>query len=34
LIIRGNHDAESRITRELTVPASVKVFSSTPKRRR
>jgi DNA repair exonuclease SbcCD nuclease subunit len=26
-IIRGNHDAESRITRELTLPESVKVFS-------
>jgi DNA repair exonuclease SbcCD nuclease subunit len=26
-IIRGNHDAESRITRELTLPASVKVFA-------
>ncbi len=26
-IIRGNHDAESRITRELTLPDSVKVFS-------
>ena len=26
-IIRGNHDAESRITRELTFPESVKVFS-------
>src|SRR5208282_3663780 len=25
-IIRGNHDAESRITRELTLPDSVKVF--------
>jgi DNA repair exonuclease SbcCD nuclease subunit len=25
-IIRGNHDAESRITRELTLPESVKVF--------
>ena len=26
-IIRGNHDAESRITRELTLPETVKVFS-------
>jgi DNA repair protein SbcD/Mre11 len=26
-IIRGNHDAESRITRELTLPESVKVFA-------
>jgi DNA repair exonuclease SbcCD nuclease subunit len=26
-VIRGNHDAESRITRELTLPESVKVFS-------
>jgi exonuclease SbcD len=26
-IIRGNHDAESRITRELTLPDSVKVFA-------
>jgi exonuclease SbcD len=26
-VIRGNHDAESRITRELTLPDSVKVFS-------
>jgi exonuclease SbcD len=26
-IIRGNHDAESRITRELTLPESVKVFT-------
>jgi DNA repair exonuclease SbcCD nuclease subunit len=26
-IIRGNHDAESRITRELTLPPSVKVFA-------
>jgi exonuclease SbcD len=26
-IIRGNHDAESRITRELTLPSSVKVFA-------
>ena len=26
-IIRGNHDAESRTTRELTLPESVKVFS-------
>jgi DNA repair exonuclease SbcCD nuclease subunit len=26
-IIRGNHDAESRITRELTLPALVKVFA-------
>jgi DNA repair exonuclease SbcCD nuclease subunit len=26
-IIRGNHDAESRITRELTLPFSVKVFA-------
>ncbi len=26
-IIRGNHDAESRITRELALPESVKVFS-------
>ena len=26
-IIRGNHDAESRITRELTLPELVKVFS-------
>ncbi|MBV8104424.1 MAG: DNA repair exonuclease [Hyphomicrobiales bacterium] len=26
-IIRGNHDAESRITRELTLPESVKAFS-------
>ena len=26
-IVRGNHDAESRITRELTLPESVKVFS-------
>jgi exonuclease SbcD len=25
-VIRGNHDAESRITRELTLPDSVKVF--------
>ncbi len=25
-IIRGNHDAKSRITRELTLPESVKVF--------
>ncbi len=25
-VIRGNHDAESRITRELTLPESVKVF--------
>jgi DNA repair protein SbcD/Mre11 len=25
-LIRGNHDAESRITRELTLPESVKVF--------
>jgi DNA repair protein SbcD/Mre11 len=25
-IIRGNHDAESRITRELTLPESAKVF--------
>ena len=25
-IIRGNHDAESRITRELTLPELVKVF--------
>ncbi|MCA0425139.1 MAG: DNA repair exonuclease, partial [Proteobacteria bacterium] len=27
-IIRGNHDAMSKITRELTLPASVKVFGS------
>jgi DNA repair protein SbcD/Mre11 len=27
IIIRGNHDAESRITRELTLPDSVKVFA-------
>lgn len=27
-IIRGNHDAESKITRELTLPDCVKVFSS------
>ena len=26
-IIRGNHDAESRITRELALPESVKVFT-------
>jgi DNA repair protein SbcD/Mre11 len=26
-IIRGNHDAESRITKELTLPESVKVFT-------
>ena len=26
-VIRGNHDAELRITRELTLPPSVKVFS-------
>ena len=26
-VIRGNHDAESRITRELTLPESVKVFT-------
>ncbi|MGH6796956.1 MAG: metallophosphoesterase family protein, partial [Roseiarcus sp.] len=26
-VIRGNHDAESRITRELTLPESVKVFA-------
>jgi DNA repair protein SbcD/Mre11 len=26
-VIRGNHDAESRITRELTLPDSVKVFA-------
>jgi DNA repair protein SbcD/Mre11 len=26
-IIRGNHDAESRITKELTLPDSVKVFA-------
>ena len=26
-IIRGNHDAESRITKELTLPESVKVFA-------
>jgi DNA repair protein SbcD/Mre11 len=26
-IIRGNHDAESRISRELTLPESVKVFA-------
>ena len=26
-IIRGNHDAESRITRELILPDSIKVFS-------
>jgi DNA repair exonuclease SbcCD nuclease subunit len=26
-LIRGNHDAESRITRELTLPDSVKVFA-------
>ena len=26
-IIRGNHDAESRITRELTLPESIKVFA-------
>jgi DNA repair protein SbcD/Mre11 len=26
-VIRGNHDAESRITRELALPESVKVFS-------
>ena len=26
-VIRGNHDAASRITRELTLPDSVKVFS-------
>lgn len=25
-IVRGNHDAQSRITRELTLPESVKVF--------
>ena len=25
-IVRGNHDAESRITRELVVPESVKIF--------
>ncbi len=27
-IIRGNHDAESRITRQLVLPPSVKVFGS------
>jgi DNA repair protein SbcD/Mre11 len=26
-VIRGNHDAESRITRQLTLPESVKVFA-------
>jgi DNA repair protein SbcD/Mre11 len=26
-VIRGNHDAESRITRELTLPKSVRVFT-------
>ncbi len=26
-VIRGNHDAESRITRELTLPELVKVFA-------
>ena len=26
-VVRGNHDAESRITRELTLPDSVKVFT-------
>ncbi|HKI14454.1 MAG TPA: DNA repair exonuclease [Roseiarcus sp.] len=26
-VIRGNHDAESRITRELTLPESVRVFA-------
>jgi DNA repair exonuclease SbcCD nuclease subunit len=29
-IIRGNHDALSRITRELVLPASVKVFGARP----
>ena len=29
-LIRGNHDAESRITRELTLPDSVKVFGGRP----
>ena len=29
-VIRGNHDAESRITRELTLPDSVKVFGGRP----
>ena len=29
-LIRGNHDAESRITRELTLPETVKVFGGRP----
>lgn len=29
-IIRGNHDAESKITKELTFPGSVTVFGSRP----
>jgi DNA repair exonuclease SbcCD nuclease subunit len=29
-IIRGNHDAESKITRELVLPDTVKVFSGRP----
>jgi len=33
-VIRGNHDAESRITRELTLPESVKVFTAHPRRAR
>ena len=33
-IIRGNHDAESRITRELTLPESVKVFGGRAERSR
>ena len=33
-IIRGNHDAESRITRELVLPPSVTVFGARPGVRR
>jgi DNA repair exonuclease SbcCD nuclease subunit len=29
-VVRGNHDAESRITRELVLPDSVKVFTGRP----